>query len=47
MYFLIIKSPISPMYVQAVELCNNFYLHYDIYYSILKTFYRKMLLCMQ
>lgn len=36
MNFLVIKSPISPIYIQAVELCNN-----DIYYNIFKTLYRK------
>lgn len=38
MYFLHlrIKSPIFPMYIQAVELCNKFSLHYDIYYNISK-----------
>lgn len=39
---LLIKSPIFPMYIQAVELCNKFYLHYHIYYNISKDpFYRR------
>lgn len=30
------------MYIQAVELCNKFYLHYHIYYNISKDpFYRR------
>lgn len=46
MYFLhlLIKSPIFPMYIQAVDLCNKFVLnlHYHIYYNISKDpFYRK------
>lgn len=35
------------MYIQAVELCNKFYLHYHIYYNISKDpFYkRKRVIC--
>lgn len=34
------------MYIQAVELCNKFSLHYDIYYNISKDpFYRKKVIC--
>lgn len=48
MYFLhlLIKSPILPMYIQAVELCNKSSLHYDIYYNISKdSFYRTKVIC--